>query len=181
MSSVTSKYYILNTKYFKMDLLLPHLGLIVWTLLAFLVVLIILKKFAWVPILKGLNDRETNIAESIASAERVKLEMAQMKNENEAILTAAREERATMIKEAKITKDKMIADAKEEAKVQATKIITEANAAIQQQKMAAITDIKNQVGKLVVEVSEKVLRRELANKSEQENFINQLAQEIKLN
>jgi F-type H+-transporting ATPase subunit b len=164
-----------------MDLLLPHLGLIVWTLLAFLVVLIILKKFAWVPILKGLNDRETNIAESIASAERVKLEMAQMKNENEAILTAAREERATMIKEAKITKDKMIADAKEEAKVQATKIITEANAAIQQQKMAAITDIKNQVGKLVVEVSEKVLRRELANKSEQENFINQLAQEIKLN
>lgn len=164
-----------------MDLLLPHLGLIVWTLLAFLVVLFILSKFAWKPILKGLNDRENNIAESIASAERVKLEMAQMKNENEAILTAAREERATMIKEAKITKDKMIADAKEEAKVQATKIIMEANAAIQQQKMAAITDIKNQVGKLVVEVSEKVLRRELANKTEQETFINQLAQEIKLN
>jgi len=164
-----------------MDLLLPHLGLIVWTLLAFLIVLFILKKFAWVPILKGLNDRENNIAESIASAERVKLEMAQMKNENEAILTAAREERAIMIKEAKITKDKMIADAKEEAKIQATKIITDANAAIQQQKMAAITDIKNQVGKLVVEVSEKVLRRELANKAEQETFINQLAQEIKLN
>jgi F-type H+-transporting ATPase subunit b len=164
-----------------MDLLLPHLGLIVWTLLAFLIVLFILKKFAWVPILKGLNDRENNIAESIASAERVKLEMAQMKNENEAILTAAREERAIMIKEAKITKDKMIADAKEEAKIQATKIITDANAAIQQQKMAAITDIKNQVGKLVVEVSEKVLRRELSNKAEQETFINQLAQEIKLN
>ena len=164
-----------------MDLLLPHLGLIVWTLIAFLVVLFILSKFAWKPILKGLNDRENNIAESIASAERVKLEMAQMKNENEAILTAAREERAVMIKEAKITKDKMIADAKEEAKLQATKIITEANAAIQQQKMAAITDIKNQVGKLVVEVSEKVLRRELANKAEQETFINQLAQEIKLN
>ena len=164
-----------------MDLLLPHLGLIVWTLIAFLVVLFILSKFAWKPILKGLNDRENNIAESIASAERVKMEMAQMKNENEAILTAAREERATMIKEAKITKDKMIADAKEEAKVQATKIITDANAAIQQQKMAAITEIKNQVGKLVVEVSEKVLRRELANKTEQETFINQLAQEIKLN
>ena len=164
-----------------MDLLLPHLGLIVWTLLAFLVVLFILKKFAWVPILKGLNDRETTIAESIASAERVKLEMAQMKNENEAILTAAREERAMMIKEAKITKEKMIADAKDEAKVQAAKILTEANAAIQHQKMAAITDIKNQVGKLVVEVSEKVLRRELANKNEQETFINQLAQELKLN
>ena len=164
-----------------MDLLLPHLGLIVWTLLAFLVVLFILSKFAWKPILKGLNDRETNIAESIASAERIKLEMAQMKNENEAILAAAREERSMMIKEAKITKDKMIADAKEEAKKQAAIILTEANAAIQHQKMAAITDIKNQVGKLVVEVSEKVLRRELANKNEQELYINQLAQELKLN
>jgi F-type H+-transporting ATPase subunit b len=164
-----------------MDLLLPHLGLIFWTLLAFLVVLFILKKFAWTPILKGLNDRETNIAESIASAERVKLEMAQLKGENEALLASAREERATMIKEAKITKDKMIADAKEEAKLAATKIITDAHAAIQQQKMAAIIDIKNQVGKLVIEVSEKVLRRELANKPEQEQFINQLAQEIKLN
>ncbi len=164
-----------------MDLLLPHLGLIFWTLLAFLVVLFILKKFAWTPILKGLNDRETNIAESIASAERVKLEMAQLKGENEALLASAREERATMIKEAKITKDKMIADAKEEAKLAATKIITDAHAAIQQQKMAAIIDIKNQVGKLVIEVSEKVLRRELANKPEQEQFINQLAQKIKLN
>jgi F-type H+-transporting ATPase subunit b len=164
-----------------MDLLLPHLGLIVWTMLAFLVVLFILKKYAWGPILKGLNDRETNIAESIASAEKVKQEMAQLKGENEALLASAREERATMIKEAKLTKDKMIAEAKDEAKAAATKIITDANAAIQQQKMAAIIDIKNQVGKLVVEVSEKVLRRELANKPEQEQFINQLAQEIKLN
>jgi F-type H+-transporting ATPase subunit b len=164
-----------------MDLLLPHLGLIVWTMLAFLVVLFILKKYAWGPILKGLNDRETNIAESIASAEKVKQEMAQLKGENEALLASAREERATMIKEAKLTKDKMIAEAKDEAKAAATKIITDANAAIQQQKMAAIIDIKNQVGKLVIEVSEKVLRRELANKPEQEQFINQLAQEIKLN
>jgi F-type H+-transporting ATPase subunit b len=164
-----------------MDLLLPHLGLIVWTLLAFLVVLFILKKYAWGPILKGLNDRETNIAESIASAEKVKQEMAQLKGENEALLVSAREERATMIKEAKLTKDKMIAEAKDEAKAQAAKILTEAHASRQQQKMAAMIDIKNQVGKLVVEVSEKVLRRELSNKPDQETFINQLAQEIKLN
>ncbi len=164
-----------------MDLLLPHLGLIVWTLIAFLLVLFLLSKFAWKPILKGLDERETTIASSIAMAEKVKLEMVQLKGENEALLATAREERAIMIKEAKVTKDKMIADAKEEAKVQAAKILTEANAAIQHQKMAAITDIKNQVGKLVVEVSEKVLRRELANKSEQETYINQLAQELKLN
>ena len=164
-----------------MDLLLPHLGLIVWTILAFLIVLLILKKFAWKPILKGLSDRETNIANSIASAERVKLEMAQLKNENEALLVSAREERATMLKEAKEIKDRMINDAKQEAKVQAAKIITDAQASINQQKMAAITDLKNQVGNLVIEVSEKILRRELSNKAEHEGNIKQLAEEVKLN
>ena len=93
----------------------------------------------------------------------------------------AREERAMMIKEAKETKDKMIADAKEEARAQASKIMTDANAAIQHQKMAALTEIKNTVGNLVIEVSEKVLRKELANKSEQENYISALTQDLKLN
>lgn len=164
-----------------MDLLLPHLGLIVWTVLAFIVVLFILKKFAWKPILKGLSDREANIAGSIATAEKVKLEMSQLKSENEALLVAAREERAIMLKEAKEIKDKMINDAKDEAKLQASKIITDANASINNQKMAALTDIKNQVGKMVIEVSEKILRRELSNKAEQENYIRQLAEDIKLN
>jgi F-type H+-transporting ATPase subunit b len=164
-----------------MDLLLPYLGLFCWTLLAFLIVFFLLKKYAWTAILKGLNDRETNIAESIASAEKVKLEMAQIKGENENLLAAAREERATMIKEAKLTKDKMIAEAKDEAKTQAAKIISDANEAIQNSKRAAMIDIKNQVGKLAIEMSEKVLRRELANKGDQEQFINQLSQEIKLN
>jgi len=164
-----------------MDLLLPHVGLIVWTLLAFLIVLFLLKKFAWGPILKGLNDRESSIADSLASAEKVKLEMAQIKNENEALLAKAREERAEMLKEAKDMKDKIINEAKEEAKQQASKIISEAHASIQNQKMAALTDIKNHVGKMVIEVSEKILRRELADKSQQESYIKQLAEEIKLN
>ncbi len=164
-----------------MDLLLPHLGLIVWTIIAFLLVLFILKKFAWTPILKGLNDREANIAGSIATAEKVKQEMANLKSENEALLVQAREERGIMLKEAKEIKDKMINDAKEEARVQAAKIITDAQASINNQKMAAIVDIKNQVGKLVIEVSEKILRRELENKAEQETYIKQLAEEVKLN
>lgn len=164
-----------------MDLLLPHLGLIVWTVLAFLIVLIILKKFAWTAILNGLNERESNIANSIASAEKVKLEMAQLKNDNEALLQSAREERAMMLKEAKDIKDKMINDAKDEAKNQAERIIADATASIQHQKMAALTDIKNQVGKMVVEVSEKILRRELADKANQESYISKLAEEIKLN
>ena len=164
-----------------MDLLLPHLGLIVWTILAFLVVLFILRKYAWGAILKGLNDREANIADSIATAEKVRKEMSELKSENEALLVAAREERAMMLKEAKEIKDKMINDAKDEAKVQATKIITEAQASIQNQKMAALTDIKNVVGNMVIEISEKVLRRELANKADQETYVKQLADDIKLN
>jgi len=164
-----------------MDLLLPHLGLIVWTVLAFLVVLFILKKYAWTAILKGLNDREANIANSIATADKVRAEMATLKSENEALLVAAREERAAMLKEAKEIKDKMINDAKDDAKIQATKIITDAQASIQNQKMAALTDIKNEVGKMVIEISEKILRKELANKAEQENYITKLADDIKLN
>jgi F-type H+-transporting ATPase subunit b len=164
-----------------MDLLLPHLGLIFWTLLSFLIVFFILKKFAWKQIIDGLNERESNIANSIASAEKVKAEMAQLKSDNESLLQSAREERSNMLKEAKEIKDKMINDAKDEAKAQAAKIINDANAAIQQQKMAALTDIKNQVGKMVVEVSEKILRRELSDKAQQEIYISKLAEEIKLN
>ncbi len=164
-----------------MQLLTPDLGLLVWTLLAFLVVFFILKKFAWPAIIKGLNEREANIANSIATAEKMKLEMAQLKNDNEALLAKAREERAVLLKEAKETRDKIINEAKEEAKVQAAKIIAEAHASITNQKMAALTEIKNQVGNLVVEVSEKVLRRELSNKADQEAYIKQLAEEAKLN
>ncbi|MBS1762909.1 MAG: F0F1 ATP synthase subunit B [Bacteroidetes bacterium] len=164
-----------------MGLLLPHLGIIFWTALAFLITLYILRKFAWKPILKGLNERESNIAASIATAEKVKLEMAQLKSENEELLAKAREERAVMLKEAKEIKDKMINDAKDEAKTQAAKIISDAQASIHNQKMAAMVDIKNQVGKMVIEVSEKILRKELSNKAQQEAYISDLTNEIKLN
>jgi len=164
-----------------MRLLTPEFGLIIWTLLAFLIVLFILKKFAWKPILNSLKEREMTIADSLATAERVKAEMSQLKSENEALLARAREERAQLLKEARDIKDKIISDAKEQAKIEANKIVIDAQAAIQQQKMAALTDVKNQVGTLVIEVAEKILRRELGNKSEQENYIRQLAEEVKLN
>ena len=164
-----------------MQLLTPDLGLLIWTLLAFLIVFFLLKKFAWPAIIKGLSDREQNIATSIASAEKIKLEMAQLKNDNEALLVTAREERASLLKEAKETRDKLISEAKEAAKVQAAKIVADAQLTINHQKMAALTDLKNQVGNLVIEISEKILRRELANKAEQESYIKQLAQEAELN
>ena len=164
-----------------MDLLIPSFGLIIWTLLAFLIVFFILKKYAWKPILNSLQQRETSIADSLATAERVRAEMAQLKSENEALLAKAREERGHILKEARDTKDKIITEAKEEAKLVANKIITDAHDAIEQQKMAALIDVKNQVGLMVIEVSEKVLRRELGDKTEQENYIRQLANEVKLN
>lgn len=164
-----------------MELLLPHVGLLIWTTLAFLIVFFILKKFAWKPILQGLNDREATIASSIAIAEKVKLEMAQLKNENEELLAQAREERAAMLREAKQIKEKMINDAKDEARLQASRIITDAHASINNQKLAAMTDLKNQLGNMVIELSEKVLRKELANKPDQETFIRQLAEDVKLN
>ena len=164
-----------------MKLLTPDMGLLFWTMLAFLVVFFVLAKFAWPAIIKGLNERERSIADSLATAEKVKAEMAQMKSENEALLASAREERAQLLKEAREAKDRIINEAKEKAKEEANKIVIDAQAAIQTQKMAALTEVKNLVGNLVIEVSEKVLRRELANKSEQEAYIRKLADDVKLN
>lgn len=164
-----------------MKLLTPEFGLLIWTFVAFLVVFFILKKFAWPAIIKGLRDRENSITESLATAQKVKEEMKQMKSENEALLASAREERAMMLKDARDTKEKMISDAKEMAKTEANKIILEAQAAIETQKMSAMIDVKNQVGKLVIEVSEKVLRKELGSKEAQEAHIKGLVDGVKLN
>jgi F-type H+-transporting ATPase subunit b len=164
-----------------MDLLKPNFGLLIWTLLAFIIVLFILGKFAWPAIVKGLKQREQSIADSLSTAEKIKAEMALMKSENETLLAKAREERAQMMKEARETKDKIISEAKEQAKIDANKIVLEAQAAINTQKMAALTEVKNQVGRLVIEVSEKVLRRELGNKEAQEAHIKGLVDDVKLN
>jgi F-type H+-transporting ATPase subunit b len=161
-----------------MQLLTPAFGLIFWTLVAFLGAFFILKKFAWPAIINGLNEREKTIADSLATAERVKQEMATLKSENEALMVQAREERAQMLKEAKDTKDKIINEAKEQAKVEANKIIVDANNAIQNAKMAALTDVKNQIGNMVVEVAEKVIRRELNANGDQEAYIRKLADDL---
>ena len=147
-------------------LVLPDVGLIFWSTISFLVLIFVLGKYAWKPIMKAIGEREQGIADSIATAQQVKAEMAQLKNDNEALLVQAREERAQLLKDAKLTSDKMIADAKNEAKVQGAKIIAEAQSAIDYQKMAAMNELKNQVGKLAIEMSEKILRRELSGKTE---------------
>jgi F-type H+-transporting ATPase subunit b len=164
-----------------MQLLTPDLGLFLWNLVAFLIVFFLLAKFAWKPILASLKERETGIADALATADKVKAEVSQLKNENEALLQKAREERSVLLKEAKEASDKMIAEAKDKAKSEYDRIVADAQQAIQQQKNAALTDVKNQVGALVIEVSEKILKRELSNKADQENYIKQLAEVVKLN
>ena len=127
-----------------------------------------------------LGEREKNISDALLSTEKIKKEMESLKSENEILLSKAREERSQMMREAKEMRDKIIGEAKEQARLETNKIIGDAQAVIHQQKMASIIDLKNQVGNLVIEVSEKVLRRELSNKEEQEKYINQLASNIDL-
>jgi F-type H+-transporting ATPase subunit b len=162
-------------------LVLPDIGLVFWNTIAFLILLIVLGKFAWKPMLKAIAERESGIEEALLRADKMKAEIAAMQNENEALLAKAREERAGMIKDAKETADKMVSDAKDKAKQEYERIISDAQVAITQQKNAALTEVKNQVGSLVVEVAEKILRKELSNKAEQESYIKQIAEGVKLN
>jgi F-type H+-transporting ATPase subunit b len=164
-----------------MQFLVPAIGLIFWTFIAFIIVLIIFRKYAWKRILSTIKERETGIADAIASAEKMKAEMAALKNENEALMAKAREERAVILKEAKEHSDKMIAVAKEKAKQEYERIVADAQNAIVQQKNAALTDVKTKVGSLVIEVSEKILQRELSNKTEQEKYIQTLVNNVPLN
>ena len=162
-------------------LVLPDIGLVFWNTIAFLILMIVLGKFAWKPMLKAIAERESGIEEALLRADKMKAEIAAMQNENEALLAKAREERAGMIKDAKDTADKMVSDAKDKAKQEYERIISDAQVAITQQKNAALTEVKNQVGSLVVEVAEKILRKELSNKAEQESYIKQIAEGVKLN
>ncbi len=164
-----------------MELLQPGLGYFLWMLVAFLTVMIILRKFAWKPILKMLKDRETGIADALASAEVAKQEMANLKSENEALLLKAAEERTQMLKEAKEAGDKIIATAQEKAKTEYNRIVEDARLVIDQQKNQAMVEVKNKIGDLVVEVSEKILRRQLQDQSSQEAMINELINDVKLN
>jgi len=164
-----------------MELLTPELGLFFWTLIAFLIVVFVLRKFAWKPIISSLDEREKGIADAISTADNLKKEMGQMKAENERIMAEAREERAQMLKEAKEMKDRIVNEAKDQAKAEANKIIADAQQQIQQQKMAALTEVKNEIGTLAVEVAEKILRKSLATAEAQDSYVSMLAEDIKLN
>lgn len=164
-----------------MDLLTPDIGLLFWTFISFAILFFILKKFAWKPIVKTVNDRENSIREALASADAAKREMQNLTADNEKLLKEARVERDAMMKEARELKSKLIADAKEEAKVEGAKMIANAQAAIQSEKKAAIADIKNQVASLSIEIAEKVVTEELSNKDKQLKLVSDLLGDATLN
>ena len=164
-----------------MDLITPEFGLVFWTLITFLVLLFILRKFAWKPILGAVSEREEGIKDALASAEKARQEMENLQADNERILKEARTERETMLKEARELKAKMISDAKEEAQNQASKMIEQAQAAIDSEKKAAMAELKSHVAGLSIEIAEKVVRDELSNKDKQIKLVEDMLGETTLN
>lgn len=164
-----------------MELVTPNPGTIFWMLIIFGIVLYILRKFAWKPILNALNEREESIANALNSAEEAKREVADLKAGNDKIIAEARQEKNVILKEAKEMKDKIIAEAKERAMQETARSIENAQRQIQSEKDAAINDLKKQVAELSVMIAEKVLRKELTSKTEQEKMVDRLVDDIKLN
>ena len=164
-----------------LDLVKPDPGLFIWTVTIFLVVFFLLWKFAFKPISNALRQRENHITDALRSAEKAREEMANLKADNERILNEAREERSKMLREAKESKEQIITEARERANNEYNRIVSEAQRQIDNQKMAALIEIKNNVGKMVLDVSEKVLRRELSQEKDQENYVRQMVDEIKIN
>jgi F-type H+-transporting ATPase subunit b len=164
-----------------MDLVTPDVGLLFWTFISFAILFFLLKKFAWKPIVGTVNDREKSIKEALASAEAAKLEMQNLTADNERILKEARAEREMMMKEAREIKTKMIADAKEEAKESADKMITQAQAAIESEKKAAVAELKSQVASLSIEIAEKVMKSELSDTKKQLKLVEDMLGKATLN
>ena len=156
-------------------------SLIFWTTIIFVVFFMLLRKFAWKPILTAVKGREDSINKALLAAENAKKEMMALKADNQKLLDEARAERDTMIKEATAIKDKMIADAKEEAQAQGAKMIEQAKATIESEKNAAMAEIKTQVSSLSLEIAEKLLKDELTNKEAQVKLVEKMLGDAKLN
>ena len=156
-------------------------GLFFWQTLLFLALLFLLRKFAWKPILGAVNSREESIKKALDSAKEAEEKMASITAKNEEFLKQAREERDIILREAKDAKDALVAEAKGVAQKEADRILVSANEQIANERMKAVTELKNQVGKLSLEIAEKILTAELDDKSKQEALVNNLVEDVNLN
>lgn len=164
-----------------MELVTPAIGLVFWMLVTFLSILFLLKKFAWKPILKMIKEREDSIEGALQSAEKAKVEMKELQAGNERILAEAIAERENLLKDARDTKDAIIAEAKTKAKEQADRIVAQAMETINNEKLAAITELKNQVATLSIDIAEKILKEHLSSDDKQKTLVNNLMKEVTLN
>jgi len=164
-----------------MELVNPGIGLIVWMTLAFLAILFILGKYAWKPIMKALKERESSIHDALNSAEKAKEEMKKMEFSNEQLLLEAKNERDIILSTARKIKESIIEESKQKASEEANRIIVSAKESIQNEKMAAMTDLKNQLAELSLEVAKKILKKELSDPKKQEEYSKELMKDVKFN
>jgi len=164
-----------------MSLVTPGIGLIFWMLIAFSILLFILGKFAWKPILKLLHEREESIEKALQAAEEAKAEMLKLQANNEQIVAEARKQADAIIKEAREMKEKMVSEAKIAAANEADKIMKNAKVAIENEKNQAMNEIRNQIAEFSVLIAEKIIRKELSNENKQKEYIDSLLNDIHIN
>ncbi len=164
-----------------MELVTPSIGLVFWTLVSFLILLMLLKKLAWKPVLAAIHERERSIEDALNKAELARAEMSRLSNENEILLKEARVERDQILKEAKELKDQIVAEAKNAAQTEGAKLIEKAKIEINNQKIAALDEVKNQVASLSLAIAEKVLRKQFDDKQKQDALVSDLLKDVKLN
>ena len=156
-------------------------GLIIWTTIIFTLLLIVLKKFAWKPILGAVDERNKSIEDALKAADKAKEEMALLNTDNERILSEARIERDVLLKEAREMKDEIVNEAKDQANAEADKILLATKEQINNEKMKAITELKNQVAEISIDIAEKILKSELSDKKKQKELISEALKSTTLN
>ena len=164
-----------------MELVTPSIGLVFWTALAFICLLILLRKLAWKPILGAIHEREQSIDEALNKAELAKQEMIRLTTQNQDSMHQARAERDEILKEAKTLKDGILNEAKKQAQLEGAKLIEKAKIEIENQKKVALAEVKGQVSTLSLEIAERVLRNQLDDKGKQEALVANLLKDVELN
>ncbi len=166
---------------FLASLIEPEFGLLIWQLVIFLIVLGILAKFAWKPILNSLKEREANIEEALNAAKKAKEDMQKLQADNDKLLQEARLERDKILREAQTAASNIIAEAKDKATTEGQRLIENARASINNEKQAALTEVKNLAANLSLEIAEKILKRELEDEKAQKELVNEFIKEANLN
>jgi F-type H+-transporting ATPase subunit b len=164
-----------------MELLTPGTGLIIWQLIIFVLLFFLLSKLAWKPIISSLKEREGSIQNALDTAEKARLEMSQLKSDNEKLLRDAREEREKILREAREISNRMKEEAQAEAKKSADRIIADAKAAINIEKQAALKDVRTQVSMFALDVAEKLMKKNLSNDKAQKELVEGYVKDLKIN